>query len=319
MSEPKSGKTVSIKMLLSNNLAGSLIGLGGKSIKDLIEVSGAKVHVSASAEPYPGTSDRVIAISGDLESVSLAQNLIWEMIGLITSAENPREVQWNPKDMVNFLGQNDGVEVTGKVTIPAAAGGLILGKGGSNIQSMAEESGANIGMSSKEEAIFTQERVLTITGTLGSCMKATSLIMQKLDEPAEFTPYVNKGTTYSTAHMQSNPFVMPFGGYGVFGAGIPYPTMGAPASGRREGRQGGHRGNGGGGQGGGGGYYPGSSELDNAAAATPVETTITFTVPDEMVGNILGKMVCQMLAHQLAHLFSSLSFFYLSVTFRVPR
>jgi hypothetical protein len=106
---------------------------------------------------------------------------------------------------------------------------------------------------------------------------------------------VNKGTTYSTAHMQSNPFVMPFGGYGVFGAGIPYPTMGAPAGGRRDNRQGGQRGGGGaaggGGGGAGGGYCANSSELDNAAAATPVETTITFTVPDEMVGNILGKMV----------------------------
>jgi hypothetical protein len=88
--------------------------------------------------------------------------------------------------------------------------------------------------------------------------------------------------------MQSNPFVMPFGGggYGVFGGAIPYPTMGAPSGGRRDSRQGGQRGSGG------GGYYANTSELDNAAAAaTPVETTITFTVPDEMVGNILGKMV----------------------------
>lgn len=277
MAHATSGKVLSIKVLLSNTLAGSLIGLGGKSIKDLMEVSGAKVHVSNNTEPYPGTSDRVVVIAGDLDAVNLALKLIWEMIGHITCAQNPKEADWNPKEMINELGQNEEASVTGKIAIPAAAAGSILGKGGSNIQAISEQSGANVGMSSKDEAIFTQERIMTITGTLASCVKASTLILNKLNEPADPVPFVNKGTTYTATHMQTPAFGMPFGG--VFGGFVPPGAYGSPAnSGRREGRAGRKE-------------QPGQAGENDRNVAAEVETTITFTVPDELVGNILGKQV----------------------------
>lgn len=304
MSQAPPSKTVAIKLLLSHNLTGSLIGLGGKSIKELIEITGAKVHVSSNTEPYPGTPERVVMISGEIDAVTLAQTLVWEMIALVTSAENPKEVEWNPKDMLNYLGQNDSAEVTGKVTIPAAAGGLILGKGGANIQSIAELSGASVNMTSKEDALFTHERIITITGTVGSCIKCTGLILRKLDEPEESIPYVNRGTTYSSPVSAGNPFGIPYSNnaYGAYGGGMmPYGGAQSHHQGfRRGGSQ--FRGGSGGAVGGsiGGVGHPqqqqhfshpqhGASELD--AVGMPTETTITFTVPDELVGNIFGRQV----------------------------
>eukprot|EP00601_Ochromonadales_sp_CCMP2298_P006878 CAMPEP_0173212852 /NCGR_PEP_ID=MMETSP1141-20130122/25049_1 /TAXON_ID=483371 /ORGANISM="non described non described, Strain CCMP2298" /LENGTH=278 /DNA_ID=CAMNT_0014139955 /DNA_START=60 /DNA_END=897 /DNA_ORIENTATION=+ len=188
MSSPAEGKKISIKMLLSNNLTGSLIGAGGKSIKELQAVTGAKVHVSSNMEPFPGTSDRVVVLTGPYESVSLTQNLIWELIALVTSAANAKEVEWSPQAMLAKLGENDAIDVVGKLTVPAAAGGLILGRGGANIRSLSEESGARVNMTSKDEALFTQERVITLVGTTASCIKCTNMILRKLEEPDESPP-----------------------------------------------------------------------------------------------------------------------------------
>lgn len=306
-------KTMAIKLLLSHNLTGSLIGLGGKSIKDMIEITGAKVHVSSNTEPYPGTSERVVMISGDIDAVILAQTLVWEMIALVASAENPKEVEWNPKEMLNYLGQNDSTEVSGKVTIPAAAGGLILGKGGANIQAIAEESGASVNMTSKEDAMFTQERIITITGSVGSCIKCTSLILRKLNEPDECIPYVNRGTSYSSPISTGNPFGLPYvsNAYGGFGGGMPYGGAQGQGGFRRAGGAGGPQGPGQQYRGGAGGghhhhqQHPGASELDTVGM--PTETTITFTVPDELVGNIFGRQVrrCSPLMHHCKQLIIS--------------
>jgi hypothetical protein len=78
-----SGKRIGIKFLLSNSLTGSLIGSSGRVIKELIEVTDARINVSNPTDTYPGTPDRIILLSGTREAVSLAQTLIWEMIGLM--------------------------------------------------------------------------------------------------------------------------------------------------------------------------------------------------------------------------------------------
>lgn len=60
----QSNLKLSIKFLVSNNLAGSLIGPGGSAIKELIEITEAKIHVSNISDTYPGTSDRIVYIIG---------------------------------------------------------------------------------------------------------------------------------------------------------------------------------------------------------------------------------------------------------------
>jgi RNA-binding protein Nova len=187
MENPDTAKKVAIKFLLSNSLTGSLIGSQGKSIKELITITGAKINVSGATDTYPGTADRVILLSGTKEAVSLAQTLIWEMIGLMskhTAANNgdTRLVEWNPRAAFESLGTNDAVEVVARFTIPALAGGAILGKGGETIRSFATQSGARIAMSGKDEALFTQERIITVAGSVANCINCTDLVISKLAE-----------------------------------------------------------------------------------------------------------------------------------------
>lgn len=123
-----------------------IIGTAGKSIKEMINVTGARIIVSGALEVYPGTNDRVVLITGTLDSVSLAQTLMWEMIAQNVKAGTDRSSEWSPEAVVKSLGMNDNVEVTSKISLPAAVGGLILGRGGETIRSMATESGAKIVM-----------------------------------------------------------------------------------------------------------------------------------------------------------------------------
>ena len=48
-------------------------------------------------------------------------------------------------------------------------------------------------MSSKEEALFTQERVLSISGDTGRCIKCSHLVLAKLSEQDEIIPYASRG------------------------------------------------------------------------------------------------------------------------------
>eukprot|EP01034_Spumella_vulgaris_P024538 gene24538-30896_t len=99
---------------------------------------------------------------------------------LIGTEDEDKNSEWSPETVSSALGTNNETDVISKITIPAATGGLILGKGGSSIKSIAEESGAKILMTGKDEALFTHERVLT------------------LSEQEDVEPYVNRGTTYAS-------------------------------------------------------------------------------------------------------------------------
>lgn len=250
-------KKIAVKFLLTNSLTGSLIGTGGKVIKELIEVTNCRVNVSGSSDTYPGTSDRVILLVGTREAVSLAQTLLWEMIGLMTKTllDSNERVEWSPRETLNNLGQNEDIEVVNRFTIPAASGGLVLGKAGANIKKMAADSGAKISMSTKEEALFTQERILTLTGTVGNCIRCTDMILNKLNEQHEVAQFVNRGTTYSSPLNHSLGNIGPGSG----------PGKRINGGARHE-------------------AVPGGGD-----AAAVADTTITLSVPDELIGNIFGK------------------------------
>lgn len=258
---------LSLKFLLSNSLAGTLIGSGGGAIKELIEVTEARITVSSITDVYPGTSERILLISGLPAAVQLAQSLVWDMIASSVRSQGDKSVSWSPR-AANENGREDGeVAVTGKITIPASAGGLVLGRGGAALRAIAEESGARVQMSGKDEAMFTQERVLTIAGSADACDKCVSLIVDKLAEDLVSAQYVNRGVTYNS-HLG-----------GIVGTGLIFPQGGVDQ--RYRGR---------------GGKTPAGGAVAAAGVSTAAiditaNTEITINVPDSLVGNILGRQV----------------------------
>lgn len=68
--------TISVKFLLSNAEAGSVIGKGGSTISDFQIRSGARIQLSRNNEFFPGTMDRIVMVSGPVEDVLKAVDFI---------------------------------------------------------------------------------------------------------------------------------------------------------------------------------------------------------------------------------------------------
>jgi hypothetical protein len=89
---------ISIKFLITHSLAGSFIGVGGASIKELMDISGARVSVSSHSDLYPGTSDRVLLITGSPTSVVFAATLVWDNFAIQVTNEQTGVLRvWRPR------------------------------------------------------------------------------------------------------------------------------------------------------------------------------------------------------------------------------
>jgi RNA-binding protein Nova len=245
-----------LKFLFPKKQAGCFIGPGGQSIKDLMEVTGADIHISSIQDTYPGTTDRVVYMTGKHGEISAAQTMVWEMIGRVTEVGSDGIAEWNPR-LVSDSMDGENVHVEGKITIPSLAAGSILGKGGSTIQSISEDSGAKLNLSNtRSDPPNTNERVVSLSGTVRQCATATDLILAKLLEEPETAQYVTGGTKYPSFGSESKP-------------------RAAAASDRAPAKSGrGLR----------------SSRVDSDVAETlSASTTITIAVPNAKIGNILGK------------------------------
>jgi predicted PilT family ATPase len=240
-----------VKFLLSNSLTGLLIGTEGKTIKEVIRISDAKVIVSGITEHFPGTNLRVVIIVGTLEQVSLASTFIWEMLAIISKSENLKNVTWSPSEVSKNFGQNEEALVTSKIAIPAAAAGAVLGKKGEGMKSIVEESEAKIIMTTKEEALFTQERVITLSGTCASCIRGSDYIFQCLAEQEDIYSFANRGTTYSAN---------------------PYAERNAARLNGKNGKVDGR-----------------AKKQEDESVPQIADSTITFNIEDKLIGNVLGK------------------------------
>lgn len=69
-------ETTYLRFLASNAEAGSIIGKGGMTISDFQSRSNARIQLSRNYEYFPGTSDRVIMVSGTIDEVLDAVGLI---------------------------------------------------------------------------------------------------------------------------------------------------------------------------------------------------------------------------------------------------
>lgn len=274
----KRSDRLSIKFLISNSLAGVLIGSGGTAIKDLIDISGARVIVSSISDVYPGTSDRIALISGSQASVDLAQRLVWDMIATATVANEgssstgeKKTFSWNPRTAHENLERHNDTNVSGRVTISAAAAGLILGKGGASLRAISEEGGARLQMNSKDESIFTHERIISISGSTEACARSLTAVINKLSEDLSSAQFLNSGVTYTThinPHSITGGIHAQTSGDGRRGRGR--SVRGAPAA----------RDN-------------AASSSEVAASEISTSTEITINIPDSAIGNILGKQVDQ--------------------------
>ena len=199
-----------IKLLVSNNVAGSIIGRAGQTIMDLQTQSSARIKLSQTGDFYPGTQDRVCLVQGQLENVKTAVTLLVDRLYKLQEQQHSQHLSRQPN-------QNDsaslGFDFVVRLLVPTSSCGMIIGKAGSNIKHMEETSGvSSVRLSPKESSdpsspsaavvSGTSERVVTLTGpTMESCLKCIHIVLDGMMAHHEICRYSNMTTSYSRVVM----------------------------------------------------------------------------------------------------------------------
>ncbi|TIA87828.1 hypothetical protein E3P99_02954 [Wallemia hederae] len=207
--------TTAIRLLISHNLMGTVIGRQGIKIKQIQDTSG--VRMVASKELLPQSTERIVEVQGTVESIHLAINDIskclledWDRysgtilytpapptdplsntlaaassLRSFNSAPRPAEPSqsFNMQSLNNALPQPRDVR-TQHISIPSDMVGPIIGRAGSRISEIRRLSTAKI-IIAKQPHDDTGERLFTIIGTPEANEKALILLYSQLENEKE--------------------------------------------------------------------------------------------------------------------------------------
>ncbi|XP_076899505.1 protein BTR1-like [Bidens hawaiensis] len=179
--------TTYLRFLASNAEAGSIIGKGGSTISDFQSRSNARIQLSRNYEHFPGTSDRIIMVSGTFDEVLDAVELILTKLANEFYAEDGEEAE--PR--LRF-----------RLIVPNSSCGGIIGKGGSMIKSFIEDSQAYIKISPQDNSL--NDRLVTVIGTLQQQVQATNLILSKLSEDLYYMKSIGPPFLYAVPYDVPN-------------------------------------------------------------------------------------------------------------------
>jgi predicted RNA-binding protein YlqC (UPF0109 family) len=195
-----------VKLLVSNNVAGSIIGRAGQTISELQSQSAARIKLSQTGDFYPGTQDRVCLVQGQLEKVKIAVRLLLERLHMLQEQQHSQHLAWQPMPNESPA---PGFDFVVRLLVPSSSCGMIIGKAGSNIKHMEEASGvASVRLSPKETSdpsspsaaivAGTSERVVTLTGPkIENCVKCLHIVLDGMMAHHEICRYSNMTTSYS--------------------------------------------------------------------------------------------------------------------------
>ncbi|GMI86953.1 BINDING TO TOMV RNA 1S (SHORT FORM), binding to TOMV RNA 1L (long form), BINDING TO TOMV RNA 1 [Hibiscus trionum] len=209
-------KPTYMRFLVSNAAAGSVIGKGGSTITDFQSKSGARIQLSRNHEFFPGTSDRIIMVSGTVDEILKVMELI--LAKLLN--------EFNLED-------NDDIEPRTKLRliVPNSSCGSIIGKGGATIKSFIEDSQAGIKISPQDNNFYgLNDRLVTLTGTLDEQMRAIELILSKLSDDPHYSqaihaPFSYAGVFFFGFHGIPYAYVLPSAATATYNS-MSYPPNG---------------------------------------------------------------------------------------------
>ncbi|EFJ46104.1 hypothetical protein VOLCADRAFT_121094 [Volvox carteri f. nagariensis] len=193
---PTGTQQVVAKLLVSNSIAGSVIGKAGANIEQLQRSSGARVQLSRAGEFYPGTSDRVLLLSGSLHAVLTAIFLILEKISRDANASASSNGVKRGAKKPEEAGQ---AQV--KLALSRRLCGLLIGHKGQTVRDFIGDSGSTIRVQSLSELTPSDpERTITVSGARDQVLRAVALILNTLSMHEGYASYME--TTLQLATNQ---------------------------------------------------------------------------------------------------------------------
>ena len=156
-----------LKVLVPNYAAGAIIGKGGQNIMQLQSTYGARIKLSQNNEHYPGTQERVGVITGDVDKVIDLHKYVMDKIRSEATYAHGAAIDESRQRQV-------------KIIVPNGTAGVLIGKGGTMIRSLMEQSGSKIVISNKDQELVRGERIVTISGSPEENEEACRLIIEKV-------------------------------------------------------------------------------------------------------------------------------------------
>jgi len=136
-------KKPTLKILVPNLAVGKLIGKGGANINELESKHGASIEVSPSRDFFPGTNHRTVTVSADVDQITEFAKYLIEEVQEEGSERGSRSQDFS-------------------LVITNSAVGFVMGKGGSTIKVIQDDSGAGINICKQNESTSPGERMVTI-------------------------------------------------------------------------------------------------------------------------------------------------------------
>jgi len=230
------GGVTELRLVISNNRAGAIIGRQGATIQSIREATGATVKVSDRF----GYMDRQVTITGQPEQVQHAANVIQTKLReaevnatLIHSAHqqamksinvnNTEGFQQEKKEEVHDDFGNGPVELEVKMLVPNSKVGGLIGRKGAAINSIREKSGCTLKITREEDMPpGSTDRIVAISGAQARIELAQQLIIMRLNEinPLSSKPWnprqqheipneqqhVEEPNPYEFDHTYQNPY-----------------------------------------------------------------------------------------------------------------
>lgn len=177
------------KLLVTNHLAGIIIGQSGNDIRTLKSTTGAKIVLSPHGMHFPGTMERVAAVEGSEQAVFQVLDWFMEKMAEQRTLAELQDQHHLQQQVLQPLQQQDGAApfalATSKCStcvrlcVPRAVVGSLIGKNGGYIQSLRVATGASINISplfvTAEEACA--ERIVSVDSRRKQCLKTAAFTL----------------------------------------------------------------------------------------------------------------------------------------------
>ncbi|XP_020584430.1 far upstream element-binding protein 1-like isoform X2 [Phalaenopsis equestris] len=212
--------SMSRKIEVPNNKVGVLIGKAGETIRHLQINSGARIQITRDGDNDPHSSSRLVELTGTLENINKAEQLIKDVIDEANAGGSPALVARG------FITSQSGGEQI-EIQIPSDKVGMIIGKGGETIKSLQTKTGARIQLLPQNlpNGDTSKERTVRVTGNVKQVESARELIKDVMNQVPMRSS--QRSNTYNNQHSFRPPRgPAPVTQWGPRGANLTHQTTG---------------------------------------------------------------------------------------------
>jgi hypothetical protein len=154
------------KMLITSEQLSKLREFCFGDLSTINALTGCTCQVSEIYNYFPGTQDRVLALSGPLVQICVAVQLISDLFRLCAMADRPHS------------GSSEYALIGMRLIVPNSVVGMIMGKGGRDVRALAIENSVRIQISKRIPGLL--ERMVSVAGRSDHVCSASFVLIETI-------------------------------------------------------------------------------------------------------------------------------------------